>query len=87
MVKTISQFTVLNGISGGPFKATELWNSIVRYVRDNVEVGRRRARIKHHDQCFSATEVVDVALEWLETQRGNFTKDITREKAVKVLVR
>ena len=57
----------------------------MKHVRDNVEVGRRRARIKQHDQCFSAVEVVDVALEWLESQRGNFTKDINRDKAVKVI--
>ncbi len=68
----------------GPFKATELWNSIVRHVRENVEVGRRRVRMKRHDRCFSGTEVVDVVLEWLVEERGNFTKDVTREKAVKV---
>ncbi len=81
---TIYTCELFSFCSGGQFKATELWNAVVTYVRENVEVGRRRAIIKQHDHCFTGAEAVDVALQWLNLQKGNFTRDVTREKAVKV---
>ena len=68
----------------GPFRATQLWNDIVTHMKEHISVKRRRVGIKKYDRCFSGTEAVDVVLERLLAQRCNFSKDISREKAVKV---
>ena len=48
---------------------------------------RRRVGIRKYDQCFTGSDAVNVVLERLIAQRCNFSKDICRQKAVKVSYR
>ena len=70
--------------TGGPFRATELWNDIISYLRAEVEVKRRRLKMKTYDACFTGSDAVDVVLQHLQAEKMNFSKDISREKAIKV---
>jgi len=53
-------------------------------MKETVEVKRRRLKMRHYDQCFTGNDAVDVVLDRLISQRINFSKEVSRDKAVKV---
>jgi len=70
--------------TGGPFRATQLWNELISALRGGVKLKRRRVRMRQYDCCFTGSDAVDVVLNRLSVERFNFTKDISRDKAVKL---
>lgn len=72
--------------SGGPFRATRLWNDIISHLKEHVEVKRRRVKMRSYDHCFTGTDAVDVVLERLHAERLNFAKEVSRDKACKVSI-
>lgn len=68
----------------GPFRATKIWNDLIEHVKSNVEVKRRRHKMRYIESCFTGTDAVDVVLHFLLNDRDNFSSDLSREKAAKV---
>lgn len=68
----------------GPFRATQIWNEIVDHLKTNVEVKRRRYKMKTYDNSFSGAHAVDVVMTYLLSEKNTFSTDLSRDKAVKV---
>ncbi|KAL5010967.1 hypothetical protein ScPMuIL_013272 [Solemya velum] len=68
----------------GPFRATQIWNEVIEHLKANVEVKRRRHKIRHYDNCFTGTDAVDVVLHYLLSDHNTFSPDLSREKATKL---
>ncbi|XP_061663006.1 DEP domain-containing protein 4 [Syngnathoides biaculeatus] len=49
----------------GPFGATQLWHNIIRALRAQVEVRRRRRHLRVHANSFSGADAVDAVLSYL----------------------
>ena len=75
---------MLKTYSTTQFKHTNLWNNIIDYVRNNIEIKKHRCGIKYFNNCFSGAQFVDILYEYLLTKQAQFEKEVTREKAVKV---
>lgn len=61
----------------------EQWNEVVRQMKSNVPVKRRRWRMKVFEDVFVASE----ALDWLHgflKENPNFGTDVTRQQAVQL---
>lgn len=72
-----------------PFKATQLWWAIVKYLKSNITLKRRRYKIKQYDECFSGENAVDVVYRCLCEEKKMhtlITNDITRAVATKVSI-
>ena len=70
--------------SAGPYRATQVWKSIIAHLRHNVDVRPRRIK-KTYELCFSGTQAVNVVLDHLLLEKDSFTnKRISRDTAVKV---
>ena len=68
------------------FKATEFWNEAVSNIKTNVELKRKRIKLRSYAECFTGCEVVDVAFHFLNQSKENLiNKEITRDQAVKVI--
>ncbi|XP_071815898.1 DEP domain-containing protein 7-like [Apostichopus japonicus] len=72
-----------NRCTGGPFKATNLWNNIIIYLKENVDVRTRKHRMKTFEHCFLGSDAVDVVLGYLK-QDEHIRQSITREKVTKL---
>ncbi|RUS81013.1 hypothetical protein EGW08_011218 [Elysia chlorotica] len=68
----------------GPFKATKIWKDLIEHVKCNVEIKRRRHKMRYIESCFTGTDAVDVVLHFLLNDRDTFSTDLSREKATKV---
>ena len=68
----------------GPFRATKIWNDLIEHVKGNVELKRRRHKMRHIESCFTGTDAVDVVLHFLLNERETFSTELSREKATKV---
>ena len=54
-------------------------------LKSNVELKRKRIKLKTYDHCFTGCEAVDVAYQFLVQHRENMiNKELSREKAIKV---
>lgn len=65
------------------FLFLEQWNEVVRQMKSNVPVKRRRWRMKVFEDVFVASE----ALDWLHgflKENPNFGTDVTRQQAVQL---
>lgn len=71
-------------VSGGPFRATQLWNDVISHLKEHVHLKKRRVKMRHYETCFTGTDAVDVVLQRLYSEKVNFSKDVSREKAIKV---
>ena len=40
--------------------------------------------MRHYETCFTGTDAVDVVLQRLYAEKVNFSKDVSRDKAIKV---
>ncbi|XP_057299672.1 DEP domain-containing protein 1A-like [Hydractinia symbiolongicarpus] len=67
-----------------PFRATKLWNQLLKSFKEGMELKRRRWRLKSYEQCFTGAE----ALDWLHNYLQNsssFGAHVTREQAFMLL--
>ncbi|KAM6419361.1 DEP domain-containing protein 4 isoform 2-T2 [Pluvialis apricaria] len=69
---------------GGPFQATQLWNSIIHALHSQVEIKRRRQHLKTYKNCFTGSNAVDVVLSHLMQSMYLSCNDISRLKGVRV---
>ncbi|KAH3726397.1 DEP domain-containing protein 7-like [Dreissena polymorpha] len=67
----------------GPFRATQIWNEVIGHLKDNVELKKRRYKLKNYEGCFTGTDAVDVVLHYLLKDQDTFS-NLSREKAVKL---
>ncbi|NXG05219.1 DEPD7 protein, partial [Sakesphorus luctuosus] len=67
-----------------PFQATQLWNGIIRALHSQVEIKRRRQRLKTYKNCFTGANAVDVVLSHLMQSMYLSCNDISRLKGVRV---
>ncbi|KAJ8416255.1 hypothetical protein AAFF_G00382770 [Aldrovandia affinis] len=67
-----------------PFQATYIWSSIINNLQSQVEVKRRRHKLKSHDDCFLGSEAVDVILAHVVQNKLFGDADIPRAKVVRV---
>ena len=68
----------------GPWRATRLWNDIIRSLRADMPTRKHMKNLKTYDKCFSASEVVD----WLQKnlqKNSNFGSDVTKDQTVQLL--
>ncbi|XP_030816899.1 DEP domain-containing protein 4 isoform X2 [Camarhynchus parvulus] len=68
----------------GPFHATQLWNSIIHALHNQVEIKRRRQHLKTYRNCFTGSNAVDVVLSHLMQSMYLSCNDISRLKGVRV---
>ena len=72
-------------VISGPWRATRLWNEIVRSFHSGMPCKRHRVRMKTVvENCFSGAEAVD----WLHKslkKNPNFGQDVTKEQTVQLL--
>ena len=72
-------------IQGRPFRATQFWNDAVDNLKTNIDLKRKRVKMKWHDHCFSGCDAVEVVLQHLQQEQLLLhNKTVTRDKAVKV---
>ena len=72
------------GVISGPWRATRLWNEIVRSFHAGMPCKRHRVRMKTVENCFSGAEAVD----WLHKslkKNPNFGQDVSKEQTVQLL--
>ncbi|NXO42732.1 DEPD7 protein, partial [Locustella ochotensis] len=67
-----------------PFQATQLWNSIIHALHNQVEIKRRRQHLKTYRNCFTGSNAVDVVLSHLMQSMYLSCQDISRLKGVRV---
>ncbi|XP_012307720.2 DEP domain-containing protein 7 [Aotus nancymaae] len=67
-----------------PFGATYVWSSIINTLQTQVEVKKRRHRLKRHNDCFVGSEAVDVIFSHLLQNKYFGDVDIPRAKVVRV---
>ncbi|NXB16209.1 DEPD7 protein, partial [Rhagologus leucostigma] len=67
-----------------PFQATQLWNSIIHALHNQVDIKRRRQHLKTYRNCFTGSNAVDVVLSHLMQSMYLSCNDISRLKGVRV---
>lgn len=67
-----------------PFGATYVWSSIINTLQTQVEVKKRRHRLKRHHDCFVGSEAVDVIYAHLTQNKFFGEVEIPRAKVVRV---
>ena len=73
-----------NLVEDGPWRATRLWNSIVRSLHDGIPLKKHRKHLRTYEDCFTANE----AIEWLHHQlqkNPNFDSEVSREQTLMLL--
>ena len=68
----------------GPWRATRLWNDIIRSLRADMPTKKHMKNLKSYDNCFSSSEVI----EWLHKnlqRNSNFGSDVTKDQTVQLL--
>ena len=71
-------------VDDGPWRATRLWNSIVRNVQQGLPLKRHRRQLRTYENCFTAVE----AVEWLHKhlkKNPNFDAEVTKEQTIMLL--
>lgn len=72
------------GMAGKPFRATEIWNSVVDNLQTQVKVKRRRRNLKIYDDCFLGSEAVDVVLAHIVQCKICKDAEVPRFKAIQL---
>ncbi|KAM5247004.1 DEP domain-containing protein 7 [Ctenodactylus gundi] len=67
-----------------PFGATYVWSSIINTLQTQVEVKKRRHRLRRHNDCFVGSDAVDVIYSHLIQNKYFGDVDIPRAKVVRV---
>ncbi|XP_056592626.1 DEP domain-containing protein 7-like [Triplophysa dalaica] len=76
--------TADTGIAGKPFRATQVWNSVVDNLQTQVKVKKRRHNLKIYQDCFSGSEAVDVVLAHIIQSKVCKDAEVPRSKAVRL---
>ncbi len=72
------------GVIHGPWRATRLWNDIVRGFHAGMPTKKHRVRMRTVENCFSGAE----ALDWMHKnlkKNPNFGPEVTREQTTQLL--
>ncbi|XP_077568731.1 DEP domain-containing protein 7 isoform X1 [Stigmatopora nigra] len=72
------------GMAGKPFRATQIWSSIISNLHTHVEVKRRRHNLKSYQDCFLGSEAVDAVLAHITLNRFFGDEAVPRHKAVRL---
>ncbi|XP_061882649.1 DEP domain-containing protein 7 isoform X2 [Entelurus aequoreus] len=72
------------GMAGNPFRATQIWSSIISYLHTHVKVKRRRHNLKSYHDCFLGSEAVDAVLAHITLNRFFGDEAVPRRKAVRL---
>ena len=72
-----------SGLSG-PFRATHLWQNIIRALRAQVEVRSRRKHLRVHADCFTGSDAVDAVLSYLMQNVVFCASEVSRLKAARL---
>ncbi|XP_054627686.1 DEP domain-containing protein 7 isoform X1 [Dunckerocampus dactyliophorus] len=72
------------GMAANPFRATQIWSSIISYLHTHVEVKRRRHNLKSYQDCFLGSEAVDTVLAHITLNRFFGDVAVPRHKAVRL---
>ncbi|XP_020512282.1 DEP domain-containing protein 7 [Labrus bergylta] len=71
-------------MAGKPFRATYIWGSIISNLHTQVEVKRRRHKLKSYHDCFLGSDAVDVVLAHIALSRFFGEEVVPRFKAVRL---
>ncbi len=66
------------------FRHTQLWNSIIVYMKANIQIKRHRRGIKYFNNSFNGTEFVEILYDYLMTNQKQFDRQVTKDKVIKV---
>ncbi|KAG5845743.1 hypothetical protein ANANG_G00142470 [Anguilla anguilla] len=70
--------------SSGPFRATELWRSLILALHTQLEVRPRRKHLRTHSDCFTGSDAVDVLLSHLMQNIYFCSSEVSRLKATRL---
>jgi hypothetical protein len=73
-----------NKATKNQFSHTQLWNSIIVYMKANVQLKRHRRGIKYFNNSFNGTEFVEILYDYLMTNQKQLPKQVTKDKVIKV---
>ncbi|XP_014663453.1 PREDICTED: uncharacterized protein LOC106806114 [Priapulus caudatus] len=68
----------------GPYRATKLWNDVVRSFRASMPLKKHRRSMRYYDNCFTPSD----AVEWLHghlQENPIFGRDVTRQQITQLL--
>lgn len=68
----------------GPYRATQLWNNIISYLKANVELKRHRYKMRLYEHSFTGKQVVEVVYEYILNNRDAFCTDVNRNNCIKL---
>ncbi|XP_019383958.1 PREDICTED: DEP domain-containing protein 1A isoform X3 [Gavialis gangeticus] len=71
-------------VPAGPYRATRLWNEVIKYFRAGMPLRKHRQHFKKHGNCFTAAEAVDWLHELLKNN-SNFGPEVTRHQTIQLL--
>ncbi|XP_032884364.1 DEP domain-containing protein 1A [Amblyraja radiata] len=71
-------------ISPGPYRATKLWNELIKLFRAGMPLRKHSVRLKKYNKCFTASAAVDWLHELLKNN-SNFGPDVTRQQTLQLL--
>ncbi|XP_051868791.1 DEP domain-containing protein 1B-like isoform X1 [Pristis pectinata] len=71
-------------ISPGPYRATKLWNELIKLFRAGMPLKKHTVRLRKYNNCFTASEAVDWLHELLRNN-SNFGPDVTRQQTLQLL--
>ncbi|KAG7456234.1 hypothetical protein MATL_G00249520 [Megalops atlanticus] len=70
--------------SSGPFRATQLWRSLILALHAQVEVRPRRKHLRTHADCFTGSDAVDALLSHLMQNVVFRSSEVSRLKAARL---
>ncbi|KAJ8395622.1 hypothetical protein AAFF_G00031030 [Aldrovandia affinis] len=71
-------------IGPGPYRATKLWNEIIKLFRGGMPLRRHWAHFRSYDNSFTGSEAVDWLHELLK-RNHNFGPEVTRYQTLQLL--
>ncbi|XP_036385743.1 DEP domain-containing protein 1B, partial [Megalops cyprinoides] len=71
-------------IGPGPYRATKLWNEIIKLFRGGMPLRRHWVHFRSYDNSFTGTEAVDWLHELLK-RNHNFGPEVTRYQTLQLL--
>ncbi|KAJ8262007.1 hypothetical protein GJAV_G00161030 [Gymnothorax javanicus] len=70
--------------SSGPFRATQLWRSLILALHTQLEVRPRRKHLRTHNDCFTGSDAVDVLLSHLMQNIYFCSSEVSRLKVTRL---
>ncbi|XP_064477464.1 DEP domain-containing protein 1A-like [Ornithodoros turicata] len=74
----------MESCKGRQYRATWLWNQIIKSFRDGLSTGKHRKHMRTYDNCFIACDAVSWLHDYLRNDK-NFGPSVTREQTVQLL--